>query len=494
MKETKMAKNTTTLYINDTGIRMMVTRGKRITKLAYMPLDANLNDISNEAKEVDLVNKIKLLFKSNRIGAQKIILGVSGMHCLTRPVSLPELPKAMVAEAITREAKRVLPIPLDQLYISWQIISTMEGKIQVFVVAIPKYIADTLVRILNKTGFKPYLMDIKPLALARVSPEATAIIVDIQPREFDIVIMSNAIPQTIRTVPFPQEYLAHTDRLSIVRDELKRTIQFYNANNPENPMQPDATMFVSGELVDETETVEFLTKELGYKVGPLVSPLKCAKQLDPSHHLTNVGLALKELPSEAGPALPNFNSLPAPYLPKPIPRTRLMILPATASAVGVVVLLIFLIQGAAAKIEKDQNSLDSLQAILEEKQALKADLKQSIATLETQVSSMETSRDAFLAAVKSLDTARNLMSGDLHAIVDNIVPDLELHHISHQGEQLYLTGQASTEQQVMQYVRNLQNTGRFAEITISTLVKNAASDTEPERMSYSLACKLERGQ
>jgi type IV pilus assembly protein PilM len=489
-----MAKNTTTLYISDTGIRLMVTRGKRITKLAYMPLDVNLSDISNEAKEADLVSKIKLLFKSNRIGAGKIILGISGLHCLTRPVSLPELPKAMVDEAITREAKRVLPVPLDQLYISWQIVSTFEGKIQVFVVAIPKYIADTLVRILNKAGFKPYLMDIKPLALARVSREATAVMVDIQPKEFDIIIMSKGIPQTIRTVPFPMEYLAHTDRLSIVRDELKRTIQFYNSNNPDNPMQPNTALLVSGDLVDEAETMEFLTQELGYKVSPLLSPLKCAKQLDPSHHLANVGLALKELINEAGPSLPNFNTLPIPYLPKQIPRGRLLAVPAAAAAVGVVVLLVFMIQGAAAKIEQDQTSLDSTKQMLEQKQAQKAELKKSIAAMETNVSDIETSRDAFIAALDSLNTKGELMNGDLNATVDNVVADLELYRINHEEDQLLLSGQALTEQEVMQYVRNLQNTGRFSEITISNITRITASDNGTDSMSYSLALKLKRGQ
>ncbi len=489
-----MANNTTTLYISDTGIRLMVTRGKRITKLAYMPLDVNLTDINNEAKEADLVNKIKLLFKSNRIGAGKIILGISGLHCLTRPVSLPELPKAMVEEAITREARRVLPVPLDQLYISWQIISTFEGKIQVFVVAIPKYIADTLIRILNKTGFKPYLMDIKPLALARVSREANAIMVDVQPKEFDIIILSKGIPQTIRTVPFPVEYLAQTDRLSIIRDELKRTIQFYNSNNPDNPMQPNMAMLVSGDLVDEAETIEFLTKELGYNVSPLLSPLKCAKQLDPSHHLTNVGLALKELVNEAGPSLPSFNALPIPYLPKQISRGRLLALPAAAAAVGVTVLLVFLIQGAAAKIEQDQATLDSTQLMLEQKQAQKIELKQSIAAMETNVSNIETSRDAFLAALDSLNTKGVLMNGDLNATVDNVVADLELNRINHEEDELLLAGQALTEQEVMQYVRNLQDTDRFSEITILNITRIAASDNGTDSMSYSLALKLKRGQ
>jgi type IV pilus assembly protein PilM len=493
MKEMTMAKNTTTLYISDTGMRLMVTRGKRITKLAYMPLDLNLVDLNNEEKEPELTNKIKLLFKSNHISARKIILGISGLQCLTRPVSLPELPKAMLEEAITREAKRVLPVPLEQLYLSWQIISSSEGKIRVFVVAIPKYIADTLVEILNKTGYKPYLMDIKPLALARVSREATAIIVDIQPKEFDIVILSKGIPQTIRTVPFPLEYLANTDRLSIVRDELKRTIQFYNSNNPDNLIQQDTTMLVSGELADETEVVEFLIKELGYQTSLLVSPLKCVKQLDPSHYLTNIGLALKELINEAGPSLPNFNTLPLPYQPKQISRARLITVPAAVAAVGLVVLLVFMIQNAAAKIEQDQLQLESIQHTIEQKQAQKVELKAGISAMEQEIVNIETARDTYVAALASLTNKGQLMNGDLDATVDNIMANLELSRISHEMDQLILNGEALTEEEVMQYVRNLQNTGRFAEITITDLTRVTDTETGTDFMKYTLALRLERG-
>jgi type IV pilus assembly protein PilM len=489
-----MAKNTTTLYISDTGMRLMVTRGKRITKLAYMPLDLNLVDLNNEEKEAELINKIKLLFKSNHIGARKIILGISGLQCLTRPVSLPELPKAMLEEAITREARRVLPVPLEQLYLSWQIVSSFEGKIQVFLVAIPKQIADTLVEILNKTGYKPYLMDIKPLALARVSREATAIIVDIQPKDFDIVILSKGIPQTIRTVSFPLEYLAITDRLSIVRDELKRTIQFYNSNNPDNLIQTNTAMLVSGELVDEAEAVEYLTQELGYKTSLLVSPLKCVKQLDPSHYLTNIGLALKELVSEAGPSLPNFNTLPLPYQPKQISRARIIAVPAAVVAVGLVVLFVFMIQNAAAKIEQDQVTLESTQLSLTQKQAQKVELGASIMEMEQKIVDIETARDTYIAALDSLNNEGQLMNGDLDATVDNIVTDLELYRISHDIDQLILNGTALTEEEVMQYVRNLQNTGRFSEITISNLTRVTDTDNGTDFMNYTLIIRLERGQ
>jgi len=468
----------------------MVTRGKRITKLADMPLDISLNDISGEEKDAELVAKIKLLFKSNRISTGKIILGLSGLHCLTRPVSLPELPRTMVDEAITREAKRVLPVPLDQLYISWQIMSAADGKIQVFVVAIPKQLADNLVRILNKTGFKPYLMDIKPLALARVSREANAILLDIQSREFDIIIMSKGVPQTVRTVPFPQEYLAKTDRLSIVRDELKRTIQFYNSNNPQDFIQPNSNMLVSGELTEEAETIDFLTQELGYKVSLLVSPLKCLKQLDPSHHLVNVGLALKEMVKDAGPLLPNFNTLPLPYLPKQIPKDRLMAVPAAAVAVGMVVLLFFTVQNTATKIEKDQNQLDLNRIQLEKKTAQKKELVQTVATIEAELAAIVADREKYTAALESLSASSSSMNGDLQASVDNTVTGLDIFRIDHGGSEVNINGQAPNEQDIMQFVRKLQDTGRFAEITIDSINRIPGSENVSEVMDYDISLRI----
>jgi len=484
-----MAKSTTTLYINDTSIRLMVTRGKRITKLADVPLDTPLNDINTEGKEAELVARIKLLFKSNKISARKVILGLSGLHCLTRPVTLPELPKAMLDEAITREARRVLPVPLEQLYISWQTVSASEGKIDAFMVAIPRQIADTLMRILNKAGLKPYLMDIKPLALARLSREASSIIVDIQSREFDIIVMVNRIPQPIRTVPFPEESQFLPEKILIVKDELKRTIQFYNSNNPDNLIQPNAPLLVSGELADEPELYEHLAQELGYQVYPLTSPLKCLKQLDPSHHLVNVGLALKEFTREAGPLLPNFNTLPVPYLPQPISLNRIMAIPAAAVAVSLIVLLTMTIQDSAASIELAYTQLDSTTVLLQKKQAQKKDLAQSIAAAEQKLASTEATCTKFTNALNSFNANGEKLNGDLLATVDNQIDDFELNSITHSGEYLTINGWAESEQEVIEYARKLDTTGRFHEITISSLSRES-SDNTTDTMKYSLNIRL----
>ena len=52
----------TTLYISETSIRLMVTRGKRIIKLADMPLDYGPSEIDSPEKEAELSEKIRYLF------------------------------------------------------------------------------------------------------------------------------------------------------------------------------------------------------------------------------------------------------------------------------------------------------------------------------------------------------------------------------------------------------------------------------------------------
>jgi type IV pilus assembly protein PilM len=479
-----MAANTITLYIGDINLRLMITRGKRIIKLADMPLDTSLSEIDTPEKEARLAEKIKYLFKSNRISARKIILGLSGLNCLTRPIALPELPKAMLEEAVTREARRVLPVPVEQLYISWQTVSISVGKLQGFMVAIPRHVADMVIRIVHQAGLKPYMMDIKPLALARLAREPNAIIVDVQPSEFDIVVMVNGIPQPIRTVPFSREALALKERLVIIKDELGRTVQFYNSNNPETKIQAGATMLVSGELADETELYESLGQELGFKTAPLTSPLKCLKQLDPSHHLVNVGLTLKELTRDAGPLLPNLNTLPAPYQPKPIPINRILAIPATAAAVGLIILLGMTVRDAAANLESTKIELDS-------NKVLKKDLANNIAAMEIKLAGTEAARKNYAAALDILTRTGTKMNDDLSATIDNVVADLDLATLGISGGRVNITGRAGSEQEVMKYVRQLTNTGRFAEITIANLSRvNDASENDTVAMDYTLSLRI----
>jgi hypothetical protein len=467
----------------------MVTSGRRISKLAEVPLDIDLENVSDEDKELELVEKIKHLFSANKISPNRFILGMSGLHSLSRPVVLPLLPKAMQEEAMTREAKRLLPVPPEQLHISWQIVSSDESRMRAFIVAMPRQTTDKLLNILEQAGLRPYMMDIKPLALARLIKEDTAISIDVQETEFDIVILSEGFPQPMRTVSFPHDSLSYEEKLSIVKDELRRTVQFYNSNNPENILPEETMVYISGELADDPDAYASISRELGYTVAPLTSPLKCPKQLDPSHYLVNVGLTLKELPRESGSMLANINTLPSVYLPKPISRNHLIAIPAVIAGIAVIVAFIFIIQNTAGNIEDMSEKVDANNFIISKKQAEKQKLMESIESLETQIMGLEAINENFVIAYNTISLLSYGFNNDINAVVDNVLSEVEFRSIVYSSDVIRIQANAPSEVEILDYARALEETNRFEEVVVTQIRENETDDFIHQEFILSLKVK-----
>ena len=97
-----MAKQITTLYIDNTSLRLMVTDGNQIKEWAEVPLEPGLVENSVVMKEAEFTDKVKQLFEVQKVTTKKVVVGVSGLRCLTRPITLPKLPKDMLDEAVRR--------------------------------------------------------------------------------------------------------------------------------------------------------------------------------------------------------------------------------------------------------------------------------------------------------------------------------------------------------------------------------------------------------
>ena len=482
-----MNRKIVTLYIDVTSIRLLVTRGKRVKKWAELCLEPGLIEGATVINESEVAAKIKQLLKDQKVRARKVIVGLSGLHCITRPIILPQLPKAMLDEAVTREVKRLLPLPLDQVYTMWQTIPAPEGKTQVFLAAIRRRNADTLLKALHRVELAPRIMDLKPLALARLVKEATAVIVDVQSTEFDIVIMVDGIPQPIRTVTFPHEALSWQDKFSLIRTELDRTIQFYNSNNQEKPLASSTPIFVSGELACKSELSLSLSRELGYPVLPLSSPLECSEQLGLSRYMVNIGLALKapSLEKQAGPSVVSLNLLPIPYRPKPISWGRVVAVPATVIIIGLLIPMVMLIQSVSANISALRPRLDATNQLLIKKQLQGQEMRGNITELNDRIAELEASNNAFTTVPSSIDREHSVVNGDLK-ITSSALPDtISVTNISHTGNMLTISGVSPTEAEVLSYAWNLYNSGRFTMTIIAVMKK-----TGDEGMDFTLTLRV----
>jgi type IV pilus assembly protein PilM len=477
-----MAKKIVTLYVDDASIRLLVTQGNQVRKWADMPLEPGLVKSAVVIKEAEVARKIKQLLKAEKVGENKVIVGLSGLHCLSRPLTFPQLPKAMLAEAVMREAKRVLPVPVEQLYISWQTVPAPEGKTQVYLIAIPRKTADAMVKTMHQARLKPYLMDLKPLALARVVKEATAIIVNVEPTELDIIIMADGVPHPIRTIPLPSKALSWQEKLPMIRDEIDRTIKFYNSNYKDKPLAQSTPIFISGELADKPKAAQSLSDGLGYPVLPLASPLECPEQLDPSHYMVNIGLALKELWPErkAEASVVNLNALPTPYQPKPVSWVKVIAIPIIIAVVAGIAPLLMTVQSGYANIDSIRDQLDMTTQLLRRKQSERQELRNGIVELEEQVAEAEAARDNFTAAIDSLGKEGGGVEHNLHVATTALPSTINLAIINHTEDTVTISGKSPSEVEILQYAQTLDDSGLFTEVLIASIRRVECESTEGE--------------
>jgi len=469
-----MAKKVVTLYIDDSSLRLLVAKGNQVKKWANVPLESRLVRDGVIFHEAKLAAKIKELLKAQRVRSKKVVAGLSGLHCLSRAFILPQLSEAMLAEAVKREAERTLPLSPDQFYLSWQIISTSAKETQVFLAALPRNATDALIETLRLAGVKPYLIDLAPLALARVVNMATAIIVDVRSTEFDIVIMKKGVPHIIRSLSFPSGAKALHEKLTTVREELGRTIDFYNSSQAEKPLEPDLPIFACGGLAEKPKLCQSLSDELERPVLPLTSPLKCPEGFAPSQYMVNIGLALKELTpgKEVNLSVVDLNALPEVYRRKPPRLLQALIVPTIiVMAIAALFPLLLLLRSSATDIALLQAELNTTNQLIAQRVAQRQSQNKVISELENKVAELEEINNAFATVRKNFNIQRGIIDGDLQAATNSLPSTSDFIRVSHASVELTISGKSPDETTVLAYANALRASGRFSQVIVSLIQK-----------------------
>ena len=471
-----MAKETTTLYIDDSAIWVLVSRGREARKWSSMPLKPGLVKNGVILNQDAVAAQVKELWQTQEIGGKRVISSTSGINCFYRLISLPELPKNILPEAVKREAANILAAPLGQLYLSWQTLPTPKGETLIYLAASPRSPIDALISTLRQAGLDPYLMDLRPLALARATTEPKAIIIDAQPYNFDIVVLIEGIPQVVRSLPLAPEALLE-EKMPLMRRELERAVTFYNSSHMENPIEPSMPVLVSGELAQQQDAWELLLGKQKYTVQVLPSPLEAPESFPASQYATNIGLALKETGLEAtGYSLVNLNVLPETYLPKPRPISEVLLVPVIIAGIALVALLGFLNITTSTHIADLRADLAAVNQL-----AISQDAQpQAINALNQQVSSLESTASAFSTTLDDLSLGRDEINADLAQInscLPGAVPSVT---VSDNTKTLTVHGLANNEEAVFTYAKELRASGRFALVVITNMRQ------QEQQMSFSL--------
>ncbi len=473
-----MWNDTLTLYIDDNSVRLLVAQGQKTRQWAEMRLEPGLVKGSVILQEKEVALRIRTLLKSCKVKKRRVALGFSGLHSLTRPTVLPQLPKKLLPEAAVREARRILPVVLDQLYLSWRPVGSPKGRTQLFIAATPRKIADSMIKTLRLAGLNPDRVTVKPLALTRALPVNSAILIDLQPGEFDIVILADGIAQPIRTVVLPEETISWEEKLAMIASDLERTIKFHDTNNPETPLTASVPVFVSGTFIEKPEMVKPLADATGRPVTLLRPALKGSEQLDMSRYGVNAAMILGPQGKirEATFPVASLNMLPGPYKPKPISITKVVGIPGGVVLAGILVPLLMMLQNNTANIANLQSQLDNTNQMVAQQSKRQSALNASIADLNHKVAAAQAISQNLDLVLQALHNQQGYVNGDIQVTLKNLPPQISISNISESVDRLTITGSAPTEsdvrqyaQTILDYARSLAQSNRFSQSTVSSL-------------------------
>ena len=466
-----MAKRVTTLFIRDTSINLLVMKGKQVEKWASLPLEPGLVSHGLIVDEAQVADKVKQLFKQEKVSTEKVITALSGHDSLYRIITLPELPEAVLPEAVRREAERTIPTPLEEVYFSYQRLPAPKGEGRVFLATFPRNLVDALVRTLRQADVKPHIMDLAPLALCRIPNEPRAIIVNARLDHLDVMVIADRLPQVIRRLPLPTETESLEENLPLIAEEFNRTVAFYNSSHVEKPLDSTVPVFVCGDLAETPETWQSVVGRSGYSVSPLPSPVEPPEGFNPNEFIVNIGLALKELlpeKEEANFSLVNFNALPEVYLPEHFSMVRALIPVGIVVGIGLIIFAVILVQNNRADIEALQSQVTVAESSVTQQE-------KEIAALKAQIGPVEAIAIELNDRIVTMERGRATVHEDLDQIVELAGEKINLSGVNYAGSSVTVNGAASDEDDIFSYARDLRavtdsvNDLRFSRVWISSI-------------------------
>lgn len=188
------------LDISSTGIKLMSVDPKKWLVHGYGSVDLDptkMREGLESEKSTFLADSLKELIENNIIGSllsKRVAIAVPTSRTYTRTFTLPSSAEKSLDEAVMLEVEQYIPIPLETLYIDYQIIERSRKTIVVLMSAVSKAVVDNITRNVKAAGLIPVLVEPSINSVGRVltSTEGGAlptVVVDIGPAGTDIAIL-----------------------------------------------------------------------------------------------------------------------------------------------------------------------------------------------------------------------------------------------------------------------------------------------------------------
>jgi type IV pilus assembly protein PilM len=127
---------------------------------------------------------LKKLLAQSQVTTNKIVASLPNSVVFTSVIEIPKIPDDEVRSAVESEAKKYIPLPLEEVALSWITIEEKKKSVnldtnlgtisnpdtkhmKILLTAVPTIVVDNYLKVFNMAGLEPLALEIEALALIR---------------------------------------------------------------------------------------------------------------------------------------------------------------------------------------------------------------------------------------------------------------------------------------------------------------------------------------
>lgn len=183
--------------------------------MTYGYLEMRSDIIKNEAatSQQTVVNTLRTIMRDAKVSTSQAVAALPSFTVFSSIISLPLMTRKELNSAVRWEAKKFVPMPIDDLVLDWKLLKESTAaptpaekapkNLRVLITAAPKSLVKRYLDIFKAAGLQIINLETEALALERAligTDPTPAMIVDIGATATDIAVLVDGIPLINRSI------------------------------------------------------------------------------------------------------------------------------------------------------------------------------------------------------------------------------------------------------------------------------------------------------
>jgi len=230
----------------------------------------------------EIVWGLKEILKKSNFKTKDVVASIPSFSTFTTVIQMPYLSEEDLAKAIPFEARKYVPIPLDEVVLDWSIIGILDQPgtekpiVEVFLAAVPKDQTVRYQRIMQAAGLRLVALELENAGLIRAllgNDLSSSAIVNIGGRSTSIVIVSKGYERLSHNYEIGgfeiTKAIAMSLNISLEKaEELKHKLGLVQSN--ENIIRESMTSLVDMMIFETKKTISTMEESKSQKVARVV--------------------------------------------------------------------------------------------------------------------------------------------------------------------------------------------------------------------------------